>query len=81
MTEQTETESALAAMSRAAITARERALRFGSHLVSWRDGSVVLLDPRTYDAEQDGAGQPATRPESKSEGNDKSQLEAEGRSR
>ncbi len=32
-------------------------------------------------AEQGGAGQPATRPESKSEGSDKSQPEAEGRSR
>ena len=33
------------------------------------------------DSEQDGAGQPATRPESKSEGSDKPQPEAEGRSR
>jgi hypothetical protein len=32
-------------------------------------------------AEQAGAGQPATRPEPKSEGGDKSQPEAEGRSR
>jgi hypothetical protein len=31
--------------------------------------------------EQDGTGQPATRPESKSEGSDKPQPEAEGRSR
>jgi hypothetical protein len=31
-------------------------------------------------AEQDGSGQPATRPESKSEGGDKPQPEAEGRS-
>jgi len=32
-------------------------------------------------AEQGGTGQPATRPESKSEGSDKPQPEAEGRSR
>jgi hypothetical protein len=32
-------------------------------------------------AEQAGSGQPATRPESKSEGSDKPQPEAEGRSR
>jgi hypothetical protein len=32
-------------------------------------------------SEQDGTGQPATRPESKAEGGDKSQPEAEGRSR
>ncbi len=35
----------------------------------------------TQTADQDGAGQPATRPESKSEGGDKPQPEAEGRSR
>jgi hypothetical protein len=35
----------------------------------------------TNQAEQDGTGQPATRPESKSEGGDKPQPEAEGRSR
>jgi hypothetical protein len=33
------------------------------------------------DTEQAGSGQPATRPESKSEDNDKPQPEAEGRSR
>jgi hypothetical protein len=37
------------------------------------------LDPTP--AEQAGTGQPATRPESKSEGSDKPQPEAEGRSR
>ena len=36
---------------------------------------------RIKQAEQDGAGQPATRPESKPEGRDKPQPEAEGRSR
>ena len=36
---------------------------------------------KEQEAEQGGAGQPATRPESKSEGSDKPQPEAEGRSR
>ena len=37
--------------------------------------------PFKEDVEQDGAGQPATRPESKSEGGDKPQPESEARSR
>ncbi len=37
--------------------------------------------PEKLQGEQGGAGQPATRPESKSEGSDKPQPEAEGRSR
>jgi hypothetical protein len=37
--------------------------------------------PLEIPREQDGAGQPATRPEPKSEGSDKTQPEAEGRSR
>jgi hypothetical protein len=37
--------------------------------------------PEAEKSEQAGTGQPATRPESKSEGNDKPQPEAEGRSR
>jgi hypothetical protein len=40
--------------------------------------TVRIRDPR---AEKAGTGQPATRPESKSEGGDKPQPEAEGRSR
>jgi|GEM_PF-3271108 len=68
MREDTETESALAAMNRAAVTARERALRFGSQLVLWRGGSVVLVDPRTNGAEQGGADQPATAHEPNMEG-------------
>ena len=39
------------------------------------------LEPSNQNAEQDGAGQPATRSESDSEGGDKPQPEAEGRSR
>ena len=39
------------------------------------------LAERKEEAEQAGTGQPATRPESKSEGSDKPQPEAEGRSR
>jgi hypothetical protein len=38
-------------------------------------------DSNQKDAEQASTGQPATRPESKSEGSDKPQTEAEGRSR
>ncbi len=80
MREHTETENALAAMSRAAVTARERASLFGSKLVLWRDGSVVLVDPQQNGAEQGGAEQPATAPESKSEGNKKPQAESSPRS-
>jgi len=36
--------------------------------------------PVAFSREQDGTGQPATRPESKSEGSDKPQPESEGRS-
>ena len=41
----------------------------------------LLRSRKNHQAEQAGAGQPATRPESKSEGGDKPQPEAEGRSR
>ncbi len=43
--------------------------------------SVVFTRIVKDKAEQGGTGQPATRPESKSEGSDKPQPEAEGRSR
>jgi hypothetical protein len=39
------------------------------------------LSPEAKEGEQAGTGQPATRPESKSEGSDKPQPESEGRSR
>jgi hypothetical protein len=42
---------------------------------------MTLTEAREIQAEQAGTGQPATRPESKSEGGDKPQPEAEGRSR
>ena len=48
------------------------------------DEEPILWDGRKAEftkAEQAGTGQPATRPESKSEGSDKPQPEAEGRSR
>jgi hypothetical protein len=52
------------------------------------DDDEPLIDPFAEDptpektkAEQDGAGQPATRPESKSDGSDKPQPKSEGRSR
>ena len=41
----------------------------------------VQADIQKQQSEQAGAGQPATRPESKSEGGDKPQPEAEERSR
>ena len=41
---------------------------------------VVAIPKRETTAEQGGAGQPANRPEPKSEGSDKPQPEAEGRS-
>ena len=50
-----------------------------------RSDLQTLVDSYNYylqqQAEQDGTGQPATRPESKSEGGDKPQPEAEGSSR
>jgi hypothetical protein len=52
--------------------------------LSAKEGRKLLdkiEDTRKKQAEQDGAGQPATRPESKSEGGDKPRPEAEGRSR
>ena len=56
-----------------------------SSVVAKFDGfSRTLVAPspeQENQAEQDGAGQPATRPESQSEGSQKPQPEAEGRSR
>jgi hypothetical protein len=80
MRELTETERALAAMNRAAATARKRASRFGSKLVMWRNGSVVLVDPRANGAEQDGAEQTATAVDSKAKGQERFRPESEGRS-
>lgn len=42
---------------------------------------LAMINGRMMKGEQVGAGQPATRPESKSEGSDKHQPVAEGRSR
>ena len=64
MNNRTETEAALAALNRAADTARVRASRFGSRLALWKDGAVVLVDPLTNGAKQGGADQPATTAES-----------------
>jgi len=62
MNQLTDSNGALAAMRHAAEKARERASRFGSRLAVWRNGTVILLDPRRTKVEQDAAGQPATRP-------------------
>jgi hypothetical protein len=59
-------------------------LRIGIEMALYsRDAFESLEDGNTEknQAEQDGTEQPATRPESKSEGSDKTQPEAEGRSR
>ena len=80
MNELTEAEGALEAMKSAAAVARLRASRFGSNLAVWRDGAVALISPLAIDEEATGAGQAATRPESKSEGRDKPQLDSEGSS-
>ena len=80
MNEPTEAEGALAAMTRAAETARVRATRFGSRLAIWKDGAVVFVTPQTTGAEQGGADQPATATESQSKGDSKSESESEMRS-
>lgn len=49
---------------------------FGKHLKAGVDSA----QPRTHEAEQDGAEQPATAPESRPEGEKKSKPESEGRS-
>ena len=51
--------------------------RFG--MMWFRNDAVIA--PINNNGEQGGTGQPATRPESKSEDGDKPQPEAEGRSR
>jgi hypothetical protein len=50
-------------------------------VVSERVEGGEVIPYRITQAQQDGTGQPAPRPESKSEGGDKPQPEAEGRSR
>jgi hypothetical protein len=47
----------------------------------WMKKRLLKFPPKKTNAEQAGTGQSATRPESKSEGGDKPQPEAEGRSR
>lgn len=51
------------------------------YVLTFRDGVPTLSAAEPTKAEQAGAGQPATRAESKSESSDKPQPEAEGRSR
>ena len=52
----------------------------GAEVIVTRQG-FTLREPPKKDAQQAGAGQPATRPESKSEGGDISQPGSRGRSR
>ena len=42
-----DTEDALAALTRAAATARIRAIRFDSKRANWKDGAVVLFDQKS----------------------------------
>jgi len=58
----------------------EYAIKFRATERSW-SYQLAPDSPPKEEAEQGGTGQPATRPESKSEGSDKPQPEAEGRSR
>jgi hypothetical protein len=51
------------------------------HILAFRDGIPTLSAAGPTKAEQAGTGQPATRSQSNSEGGDKPQPEAEGRSR
>ncbi len=62
---------------------RDRNAQGSKNGLEQRAGSTFAnpAKARTQKAEQDGTGQPATRPESKSEDGDKPQPEAEGRSR
>ncbi len=57
----------------------ERSWSYGIYSGGFKGGSVTFN--RIQLAEQAGTGQPATRPELKSEGSDKPQPESEGRSR
>jgi hypothetical protein len=57
---------------------REHKFQPDAHVAPW---IVIAIPKRERPDEQGGAGQPATRPESESEGGDKPQPEAEGRSR
>jgi hypothetical protein len=52
----------------------------GAEVIVTRQGFTLRVPPKK-DAQQAGAGQPATRPESKSEGGNKPQPESEGRAR
>jgi hypothetical protein len=52
-----------------------------SNAMNGREDMLQAFYVRQKSAEQAGTGQPATRPESKSEGGEKLQPEAEGRSR
>jgi hypothetical protein len=57
----------------------KRVIILGAHAFGVHYVADTMLESKT--AEQAGSGQPATRPESKSEGSEKPQPEAEGRSR
>ena len=45
MSDPTDADKALRAMYRAAVTAHERAARFGHKIPIWRDGAIVFIEP------------------------------------
>ncbi len=67
------------------VSLKKSYLKMSTVHVVFKDGQTKRLLLGTTQlpksGEQDGTGQPATRPELKSEGSDKPQPEAEGRSR
>ena len=69
-----------AALVRVEGSAHWKVIRMPSPRGAIQESWVTLAMLEKQWAEQDGTGQPATRPESKSEGGDKPQPEAEGRS-
>jgi hypothetical protein len=62
-------------------TAHKGDVTLGRVKEEFPDGRISFDIVKRFEVEQAGTGQPATRPESKPEGSDKTQPEAEGRSR
>jgi len=60
MSNDSESQAALAAMERAAEVARLRASRFGSRLALWKDGKVVLVDPSSSSNEESDTASEST---------------------
>ena len=68
-------------MKKMGVTSKKLVVTFESAKVADRAGTIVAITPiKNNLSEQDGADQPATAPESKSEGNEKPKPESEERS-